>query len=512
MEVQEVGRRSTRPVRGPLLGALILALCGCFNPAAYTPMVTSVAPATTGTTRASVGGNLFAPGVTVYWNGRPVPTTYKTSSSVDVVLSLDDTKVAGRAQVAAKNDGGMLSEPYTVTLLDDLLTLASLDPPQAAPGSGALTLAVSGTGFRPDAQVLWNGTALSTRFNNSTSLEAAVPASLLAMAGEGFVQVANSCLRCTTPVFPFRVGTSSTVRVQAPASDMVWDGTHALLFITGVQQTVRALDPATGALGASVTFSSAPTQLSISAQDEFLYVSSQNLFVAGTRLSLPGLSNATRVPPVGGVVAIVAAPDVDQTAAFTDGSVVGVVDGTSVRSQTASITVNGLTWGFESSTLFGVDSSRGRLFSFPVDSTGVLAPALINDGGFTGRNVHYDRAVRLLFDDDGHVFDEHGVAQAGFTLPAPLAFVCTGAMDGAGGRMFFACGESDIGLTVRSFDIASRQPLSNVLLEGANFQFFPPLVSGPVRLVRFGANGIALIASSPGVSSSIYLYSGGFVH
>jgi len=144
------------------------------------------------------------------------------------------------------------------------------------------------------------------------------------------------------------------------------------------------------------------------------------------------------------------------------------------------------------------------LLLFPVDGSGVLSPVVINNR-YSRLQIWYDRMARLLYDDAGNVFDENGAAKAGFTLP--VGAQCFPAMDGAGGRMFFACAESPFGLTVRSFDLASRQPLSRVLLEFANTNFIQPQVAGPIRLVRFGANGLAVASSS----NWIYLYRGDFV-
>lgn len=114
-------------------------------------------------------------------------------------------------------------------------------------------------------------------------------------------------------------------------------------------------------------------QLSISAQDLLLYTAVQNgAGVRATRLSLPGLTNATQLPSNAVVVAIAAALDAPETAAFASFGGLGVFDGTIVRGQSANI-ISGrsFTWGFDASTLFGIDSAFGRLLSFYVDGTGV---------------------------------------------------------------------------------------------------------------------------------------------
>ena len=505
--------------------ALVVLLCGCFNRSTYTPIVRDVSSGysggllQTGTTAAMVTGRFFAPGMTVYWNGTPVATTYQTSSSLQIALGSDQTGLAGTAQVTATNDGGLLSEPFQVTVVDAPLTATGIDPSEAATGSGPLTVTVTGTGFKPGSRVLWNGSGLVTTFNSSTSLTAAVPASLLVNAGGAIVQVAPF-LPCSLPTcspsraVAFHIGTSTNIRVLVAAQDMVWDATHALLFVAAGSGTVTALDPATAAFGARTTLSTSyPVQLAISAHDVYLYAVQPNGLVPATRLSLPGLTNATLAPANSSVGAIAAAPDLPETAAFTGYGYrpVGVFDGTALRGQLLNYSLSFVAWGPGASTIYGIDYFSGSLLSFPVDSSGVGSPTVLTSSGFHFGKMKYDRAAHLLYDDAGHVFDELGAAQAGFTIPAAAA--CVAAMDGAGGRMFFACSEPDIGVTLRSYDLATRQPRSIVLVEGPTLGSFSLTVSQPVALVRFGGNGLAVATFSSFIArSSIYLYSGAFVH
>jgi hypothetical protein len=66
-----------------------------------------------------------------------------------------------------------------------------LVPAAVSPGSGGLTLKVSGTGFLSDATVAFNGVALATTFLDSGHLSAFVPASDVATAGTATVTVTN---------------------------------------------------------------------------------------------------------------------------------------------------------------------------------------------------------------------------------------------------------------------------------------------------------------------------------
>jgi hypothetical protein len=66
-----------------------------------------------------------------------------------------------------------------------------LVPMTVAPGGGAFTLTVNGTGFVSGATVNWNGTALTTTSVSSSQLTAAVPATNIATAGTAWITVTN---------------------------------------------------------------------------------------------------------------------------------------------------------------------------------------------------------------------------------------------------------------------------------------------------------------------------------
>src|ERR1017187_1238029 len=79
--------------------------------------------------------------------------------------------------------------PLTFTITAAPLVLSSILPTSVVAGSFGFTLAVSGSGFTSATGVTWNGAALSTNFTNSTTLNASVPANLVATAGTASVGV-----------------------------------------------------------------------------------------------------------------------------------------------------------------------------------------------------------------------------------------------------------------------------------------------------------------------------------
>jgi IPT/TIG domain len=59
-------------------------------------------------------------------------------------------------------------------------TIASISPSSLNAGAAAQSITITGTGFTSGSVVSFNGTPLQTTYTGSTSLQAAVPAALLA--------------------------------------------------------------------------------------------------------------------------------------------------------------------------------------------------------------------------------------------------------------------------------------------------------------------------------------------
>jgi hypothetical protein len=105
-----------------------------------------------------------------------------------------------------------------VPLLNQPLTPASV-----APGSGALMLKVSGTGFVSGATVDWNGAALATAFVDSGHLSAVVPAANVASAKTAAVTVVNPAPgggASNAVYFPVAASASSVSFVSAANSPL----------------------------------------------------------------------------------------------------------------------------------------------------------------------------------------------------------------------------------------------------------------------------------------------------
>jgi hypothetical protein len=504
---------------------ILLSLSGCFNGSTYTPIISSVvstnppppdffefAAVGTGATTVGVSGQFFTSDTVVYWNGRPQVTHYQSPTALTVDIDQSLTLVAGTAQVTAQSDGSFLSAPYTADIVDSEFTLTAVAPQPLAVGASGATLTLTGTGFKPTSQILWNGSALQTTFVSSTSITAALPAALLAAAGDNLVKVTQTFCddfaHCQPDLRTIlaSVGTSTRNSIRQFASDIVWDATHSLLFAAtitpdGSSRAITAIDPVTTELGTSLL---APEtgQLSISDQDQFLY--GPDSTTAAVRYPLPGLANPTTISATGTVSFVAAAPGAPSTFAFFDFSKAGVADGAVVRTKTVSSTdLLWLTWGFDTSTLYGISETPGILV-FNVDQTGITQTGTLLSGtSFTsGTTLTFDRTLRRIYSSKGDNIDEQSHDSRPFPLvtPAETFNLCQVAIDSALNKAFFACNEDTFGLTVSSFDLQTQQQISRIVLSA---DVFP---GEAMRIVRWGSNGLAVASSS-----AIYIYSGQFV-
>ncbi|MGO9223407.1 IPT/TIG domain-containing protein, partial [Mycobacterium sp.] len=131
----------------------------------------------------TVLGSGFAPDSQVQWNGSALTTRIEVAGrqlAAAVPARLIATKGTASVTVAA---GGLPSQPAAFTIAGPNPTLGGLRPAVALAGGAVVTLIVDGVNFASGATVNWNGTPLTTTFDDSEQVTATVPASLLAVAG-----------------------------------------------------------------------------------------------------------------------------------------------------------------------------------------------------------------------------------------------------------------------------------------------------------------------------------------
>jgi 6-phosphogluconolactonase (cycloisomerase 2 family) len=170
-----------------------------FNP---TPAISSISPSSV--VAGSVGftltvnGSNFVSSSIVNFNGSARTTTFVSASILTIQVSSIDIAFQGTPGITVINppngvSGGGTSNNATLTILPSNVqpTVGTLVPASATVGGPAFTLTVIGTGFLPNFVVSFNSTSEPTTYISSTQLQAAIPASAIALAGSPIVTVTN---------------------------------------------------------------------------------------------------------------------------------------------------------------------------------------------------------------------------------------------------------------------------------------------------------------------------------
>ena len=145
-----------------------------------------------------VFGTNFVQRSVVNFNGAPLSTTFDSITELDAAVSGGDIAAEGTAAITVTNPavggtGGGTSAPVTFTILPSSVqpSVSALSPASATAGGPGFALTVSGTGFVSGSSVSFNLHPETTTFVNSTTLQASIPASEIAIAGDPVVIVTN---------------------------------------------------------------------------------------------------------------------------------------------------------------------------------------------------------------------------------------------------------------------------------------------------------------------------------
>jgi len=161
------------------------------------PVIASIAPASVTAGSAAftltVQGSGFPPAAVVEVNSVPLATAFVSDTQLTAQVPAADIAAVAQLSIAVAIPGppAQVSNAQPLAVVNTPV-ITSLDPPAVVAGSGALTLAVEGTGFAAGSIVNWNGAALPTTFAGPTQLNATVSSNQVSQAGQFSVQVANS--------------------------------------------------------------------------------------------------------------------------------------------------------------------------------------------------------------------------------------------------------------------------------------------------------------------------------
>ena len=224
-----------------------------------------------------VNGSNFASGAVVNFNGAARQTTFVSATELSISVLASDIFNAGTVTITVTNpsdgsSGITTSNPLTLTILAVNVqpVVGVLSPASTTAGGPAFILLLTGNGFTQNSAVMFNGNSVPSSLLSLTQLQANIPASAIAIAGNYLVAVGNHGSNPTSVVsFPVNnpvpqesslspnsvtVGTASvTLNVIGSnfnSSSVVWVGltAHATTFVspTQVQILLAASDLANG--------------------------------------------------------------------------------------------------------------------------------------------------------------------------------------------------------------------------------------------------------------------------
>lgn len=142
----------------------------------------------------TVTGQNFTAGSSVLWNGTALATTFVSATQLTALVPANLIAFAGSSSVTVANPGGSNSNssPFTITSATSSGPfLSSLSPNSVVAGGSSVNLTVNGSGFIVGAEVLWNGSPLSTTEISAYQLLASVPSSFVQSAGTAIITVLN---------------------------------------------------------------------------------------------------------------------------------------------------------------------------------------------------------------------------------------------------------------------------------------------------------------------------------
>ena len=502
------------------------------NPA---PSATSLSPnsafAGTSAFTLTVTGTNFVSSSVVQWNGAARATTLVSSTTLSAAITAADINAQGTATVTVStpSPGGGTSAGLTFTVKPPGPAITLLSPSSAVAGSAAFQLTVTGANFVPASIVQWNGSARTTTFVSSTSLQAAITPADIATAGAVNVTVSNPPANGgVSGPSTFFTGTSgggnfAVITINQAAQDIVYDPTHQQFYlsVTGTAathpNTICIVNPATGTIPSSQAAGSNPHVLAISDDSQFLYAGIDGADKV-QRFTLPALttdiSYSLGSNAFGNYVALdlQVAPHAPHTTAVSLANTgvspaaqggITIFDDATARPTTAKVgsaLYGSLQWASDASAVYAAnnESTGFDFYKLSVDSSGIT-PNKDFAGAFSSfsNHIHFDSGSNLVYADEGHaVSPSTGLPAGNFNAGGLMV------PDSSLNTAFFIPNPSGSGnVTIDSFDQTHFTPITSITVTG---------ISGtPTRLIRWAQNGLAFITS--GATGQVVLVGGNFI-
>jgi sugar lactone lactonase YvrE len=298
-------------------------------------------------------------------------------------------------------------------------------------------------------------------------------------------------------------------KVALPAGDLVYNEATQSLY-TSVASTAGAggnsitpINPTSGAVGTPVFVGSEPGRLALADDGKTLYVyleGSKNLRRFDLETLTPGIqfSVGSQTPAdfdvmPGSPQSVAVSPGVNFSSGPTvyDNGVARPKYGTS-GGGFSFYAVLPIEFGATPSVLYGYDSysSGFELVKFTIDNTGVTTAA-VTYNLLAGYSNDIEFVGGLLYSSFGRVVDPEAKKLVGTFSQAGGVF----AVDAALGRIFYLTGDSfNNNKVLRAYDLNTFLPLGSMTI--------PNLTGSPTRMVRWGANGLAVRTANSSSGSS----------
>ncbi|MDQ2833132.1 MAG: hypothetical protein M3Y50_05170, partial [Acidobacteriota bacterium] len=328
------------------------------------------------------------------------------------------------------------------------------------------------------------------------------------------------------------------------ANDMAWDQMDQQFYLSvasanGIDaNSITALNPQTGVLGASIATGSEPGKLAVSSDGSYLYAGLDSVGSVH-RYTLPGLQSDMDIPlgssggtgpyyaidvegEPGSPRSVAVSRGVESVSPREQGGVL-VYDDAVARPQSVPGfgpllpgTIDSLVWNANGQTLYGIDTEGGSdLYTISASAAGLQVQTTSTAGGPYGPRLHFDATTGYLYGDGGSVIDPATNGVVGkFTSSAVQGGLSGNVIMVPDGKLNIAylLGQTMYSHGAQGQFVIEAFDLTHFTFLGA----IPVSVSGfPSKMIRWGSNGLAILTGDPygrgEAGDGVYLVSGGFV-
>jgi hypothetical protein len=480
------------------------------------------------------GGSVLYCDLGTIANGSAATVTIAITPTAAGSLTMTGSASSVSFDPASSNNQANASTTVTGNAFYATPNLTQISPALMQAGSSTTTLTVDGNGFTSGSTVLWNGQALPTTFVSAGQMTATVDSSLIK-------QLSWAQISVTTPapggggsgILPLHIYQLLNVPANTISFDPFTQKIYAALPSTSTSisgNSLVAIDPASGNVGAPVQVGSEPNLLSETSDGQYLYIGLSgakslgrfNLLTQTMDVTVPIVSTSFGSSGNVAATSIAAVPGTDSSVAveFNSFNGIGIYDisgSTGAFRSKLSSAYSGDGPVFTDATHFyAYDSytTGAEFYRYSIDSSGVTlidGTTLNGMGGFGGR----------LAVDGGLVFGSAGgVVNPSTTPPSQVAVLPLGngssstSLIGGGVIPYqaeskaFLIGVNAAGTAayyLKRFDTQHFTQEQQIQLPGNSVSALPG--------IRFGQDGLAYVIPNTPSSQTpqIFLISGPFV-